>query len=159
MVSIEYPRFLDREDPELPVCRVCARTHSLDNTLRMTPHVDQTSPTCKWLRCTCCSMKRPNRSRRYLHLYFADKPSRTYAYSSESFIKRPMSASSEVITSVRDWIVVLTNAERTRWFRCWWWVSIFFINTWCVDIDDAWKFFLWLNMLYLIPIQICVVSE
>ena len=43
---------------------------------------------------------------------FADKSSRTYAYSSQCFVKRPQSYEYGNDTSVRDWTIVMANADQ-----------------------------------------------
>jgi hypothetical protein len=139
MVSIEYP---DAAWTEKTLnYGETVRTHSLDNTLRMTLHVDQTSPTNDFLDALAkFDEKDPTGLEGIFTCTFADKSSRTYAYSSESFIKRPMSYEFGSDTSVRDWIVVLTNADQKLGGSGK--VDdelVSSLATLGVDIDDAWK--------------------
>ena len=89
------------------------RTPSKDNTLRMTIHLDQTSASNDYLSGLA---KHDEKDLTGLDgqftCTFADKSSRTYAYSAECFIKRPMSYEYGSDTSVRDWIIVMPDAEQ-----------------------------------------------
>lgn len=111
MVSIEYPEAVWSEKTLSNGETV--RTHSKDNTLRMTLHIDQTSASNDYLSGLS---KYDNKDLSGLGgiftCTFADKSSRTYAYSAECFLKRPMSYEFGSDTSVRDWIIVMSNAEQ-----------------------------------------------
>lgn len=111
LVSIEYPEAVWTEKTLNNGETV--RTHSKDNTLRMTVHLDQTSASNDYLSALS---KWDDRDASGLDgiftCTFADKSSRTFAYSAECFVKRPMSYEFGSDTSVRDWVIVLTNADQ-----------------------------------------------
>ncbi len=111
VVSIEYPEAVWTEktlnDGET------VRTHSKDNTLRMTVHLDQTSASNDYLSGLSKYDDKDVSGRDGIFTCtFADKSSRTFAYSAECFIKRPMSYEFGSDTSVRDWVIVLSNADQ-----------------------------------------------
>ena len=88
------------------------RTHSKDNTLRMTLHLDQTSASNDFLAALSKFDDKDLTGRNgFFTCTFADKSSRTYAYSAQCFVKRPMSYSYGSDTSVRDWVIVMSNAD------------------------------------------------
>lgn len=111
MVSIEYPEAVWTE--KVLNNGETVRTHSKDNTLRMTLHLDQTSASNDYLSALA---KYDDQDLGGLDgiftCTFADKSSRTFAYSAESFVKRPMSYEFGSDTSVRDWVIVLSNADQ-----------------------------------------------
>lgn len=111
MVSIEYPEASWTEKPLSAGEMV--RTHSKDDTLRMTIHLDQTSASNDYLSGIA---KYDNKDLTGLGgiftCTFADKSSRTFAYSSECFLKRPMSYEFGSDTTARDWVIVMTNADQ-----------------------------------------------
>lgn len=111
MVSIEYPEAVWSEKTLNNGETV--RTHSKDNTLRLTIHLDQTSASNDYLSAIS---KYDDKDLSGLDgiftCTFADKSSRTYAYSAECFVKRPMSYEFGSDTSVRDWVIVLSNADQ-----------------------------------------------
>ena len=111
VVSIEYPDETWTEkvlnNGEL------VRTHRKDDTIRLTVHLDQTSMSNDVLF--------------GLHKYdqndltgldgvftctFAVKSSRSYAYSSQCFVKRPQTQEYGNDTNVRDWVIVMSNADQ-----------------------------------------------
>ena len=111
VVSIEYPEAVWTEktlnDGET------VRTHSKDNTLRMTIHLDQTSASNDFLSAISKFDDKDASGRDGIFTTtFADKSSRTFAYSAECFVKRPMSYEFGSDTSVRDWVIVLSNADQ-----------------------------------------------
>ena len=111
VVSIEYP---DATWTEKTLnYGETVRTHSLDNTIRMTIHLDQTSASNDYLSAIA---KYDDRDLTGLDgiftCTFADKSSRTYAYSAQCFVKRPQSYEYGNDTSVRDWTIVLANADQ-----------------------------------------------
>lgn len=111
LVSIEYPEAVWSEKTLNNGETV--RTHSKDNTLRMTVHLDQTSASNDYLSAiSLFDDKDPSGLEGIFTCTFADKSSRTFAYSAECFVKRPMSYEFGSDTSVRDWIIVLTNADQ-----------------------------------------------
>ena len=111
MVSIEYPEAVWTEKTLSNGETV--RTHSKDNTLRMTVHIDQTSASNDYLSALNKFDERdPTGLDGIFTCTFADKSSRTYAYSAECFVKRPMSYEYDSDTSERDWVIVLTSAEQ-----------------------------------------------
>lgn len=111
VVSIEYPEAVWSEKTLNNGETV--RTHSKDNTLRMTVHLDQTSASNDYLSAISkYDEKDASGLDGIFTCTFADKSSRTYAYSAECFVKRPMSYEFGSDTSVRDWIIVLTNADQ-----------------------------------------------
>lgn len=111
LVSIEYPEAVWSEKTLNNGETV--RTHSKDNTLRMTVHLDQTSASNDYLSAIALfDDKDPSGLEGIFTCTFADKSSRTFAYSAECFVKRPMSYEFGSDTSVRDWIIVLTNADQ-----------------------------------------------
>ena len=111
VVSIEYPEATWTE--KMLNGGETVRTHSKDNTLRMTIHLDQTSASNDYLSgLVNFDEKDLSGLTGTFTCTFADKSSRTYAYSSECFIKRPMSYEYGSDTSVRDWIIVMPNAEQ-----------------------------------------------
>lgn len=111
MVSIEYPEAVWSEKTLNNGETV--RTHSKDNTLRLTIHLDQTSASNDYLSAIS---KYDDKDLSGLDgiftCTFADKSSRTYAYSAECFVKRPMSYEFGSDTSVRDWVIVMSNADQ-----------------------------------------------
>lgn len=111
LVSIEYPEAIWSEKTLNNGETV--RTHSKDNTLRMTIHLDQTSASNDYLSAISKYDDKDDTGLDGIFTCtFADKSSRTYAYSAECFVKRPMSYEFGSDTSVRDWIIVLTNADQ-----------------------------------------------
>src|SRR5699024_11185023 len=76
-------------------------------------HLDQTSASNDYLSAIALfDDKDPSGLEGIFTCTFADKSSRTFAYSAECFVKRPMSYEFGSDTSVRDWIIVLTNADQ-----------------------------------------------
>lgn len=111
MVSIEYPEAVWSEKTLNNGETV--RTHSKDNTLRLTIHLDQTSASNDYLSAISkFDDKDLSGLDGIFTCTFADKSSRTYAYSAECFVKRPMSYEFGSDTSVRDWVIVLSNADQ-----------------------------------------------
>lgn len=111
MVDIEYPDAVWTE--KTLSAGETVRTHSKDNTLRMTVHLDQTSASNDYLSAIYKFDERdPTGLDGIFTCTFADKSSRTFAYSAQCFVKRPMSYSFGSDTSVRDWVIVLTDAEQ-----------------------------------------------
>lgn len=111
MVTIEYPEAVWTEKTLNNGETV--RTHSKDNTLRMTIHLDQTSASNDFLSGIAKFDDRDLSGRDGIFTCtFADKSSRTFAYSAECFVKRPMTYEFGSDTSVRDWIIVLANADQ-----------------------------------------------
>lgn len=111
VISIEYPEAAWAEKTLNNGETV--RTHSKDNTLRMTLHLDQTSPSNDYL--SALSKFDENDASGMQGIFtctFADKSSRTHAYSAQCFVKRPMSFEYGSDTSVRDWIVVMSGADQ-----------------------------------------------
>ena len=111
VVSIEYPEASWAEktlnDGET------VRTHSKDNTLRMTVHLDQTSASNDYLSALSkFDEKDASGLAGVFTCTFADKSSRTHAYSAQCFVKRPMSYEYGSDTSVRDWVIVMSNADQ-----------------------------------------------
>lgn len=117
------------------------RTHSKDNTLRLTLHLDQTSASNDFLTALSKYDDKDLTGRDGIFTCtFADKSSRTYVYSAECFVKRPMSYTFGSDTSVRDWVIVLSNADQylggsgivdEELLKS--------INDLGFDIDDEWK--------------------
>ena len=111
LVSIEYPEAVWSEKTLNNGETV--RTHNKDNTLRMTVHLDQTSASNDYLSAISrFDDKDASGLGGIFTCTFADKSSRTFAYSAECFVKRPMSYEFGSDTSVRDWVIVLTNADQ-----------------------------------------------
>ena len=111
MVSIEYPEAVWTE--KVLNNGETVRTHSKDNTLRLTLHLDQTSASNDFLSALSKYDDKDLTGRDGIFTCtFADKSSRTFAYSAECFIKRPMTYEFGSDTSVRDWIIVLSNADQ-----------------------------------------------
>lgn len=111
VVSIEYPEAVWSE--KVLNNGETVRTHSKDNTLRMTVHLDQTSASNDYLSALSKWDERDTSGLDGIFTCtFADKSSRTFAYSAECFVKRPMSYEFGSDTSVRDWIIVLSNADQ-----------------------------------------------
>ena len=89
------------------------RTHSKDNTLRVTIHLDQTSASNDYLSALSDFDDRDATGMEGIFTCtFADKSSRTYAYSAQCFVKRPQSYEFGSDTSVRDWVIVMPNADQ-----------------------------------------------
>lgn len=89
------------------------RTHSKDDTLRMTVRLDQTSTSNDLLSALVkYDEKDPTGLDGIFTCTFADKSGRTSAYSAQCFAKRPMSYEFSSDTSAREWIIVMTNAEQ-----------------------------------------------
>lgn len=111
MVSIEYPEAVWTE--KVLNNGETVRTHSKDNTLRLTLHLDQTSASNDFLSALSKYDDKDLTGRDGIFTCtFADKSSRTFAYSAECFVKRPMTYEFGSDTSVRDWIIVLSNADQ-----------------------------------------------
>lgn len=111
MVSIEYPEAVWTE--KVLNNGETVRTHSKDNTLRLTLHLDQTSASNDFLSALSKYDDKDSTGRDGIFTCtFADKSSRTFAYSAECFVKRPMTYEFGSDTSVRDWIIVLSNADQ-----------------------------------------------
>ena len=111
MVSIEYPEAVWTEKTLNNGETV--RTHSKDNTLRMTLHLDQTSASNDYLSALSKFDDADlTGTEGIFTCTFADKSSRTFAYSAECFVKRPQSYEFGSDTSVRDWVIVLANADQ-----------------------------------------------
>lgn len=111
VVSIEYPEAAWSEKTLNNGETV--RTHSKDNTLRLTIHLDQTSPSNDYL--SALSKYDENDLTGLDGVFtctFADKSSRTYAYSAQCFVKRPQSYEFGSDTSVRDWVIVMPSADQ-----------------------------------------------
>lgn len=89
------------------------RTHSKDNTLRLTVHLDQTSASNDYLSALSDFDDRDlSGMDGVFTCTFADKSSRTYAYSAQCFLKRPQSYEFGSDTSVRDWVIVMPSADQ-----------------------------------------------
>ena len=89
------------------------RTHNLDKTLRMTIHLDQTSASNDYLSAIASYDERDLTGLDGIFTCtFADKSSRTYAYSAQCFVKRPQNYEYGNDTSNRDWVIVLAGAEQ-----------------------------------------------
>ena len=89
------------------------RTHSKDNTLRMTIRLDQTSPSNDYLSALVkYDEQDPTGIDGVFTSTFADKSSRTSAYSADTFAKRPMSYEFSSDTSTREWVFVMANADQ-----------------------------------------------
>lgn len=89
------------------------RTHSKDNNLRMTIHLDQTSASNDYLSGLAkYDEKDPSGLDGIFTCTFADKSSRAFAYSSQCFVQRPQNYEYGSDTSGRDWIIVLANADQ-----------------------------------------------
>lgn len=111
MVSIEYPEAVWTE--KVLNNGETVRTHSKDNTLRLTLHLDQTSASNDFLSALSKYDDKDLTGRDGIFTCtFADKSSRTFAYSAECFVKRPMTYEFGSDTSVRDWVIVLSNADQ-----------------------------------------------
>lgn len=111
MVSIEYPEAVWTEKTLNNGETV--RTHSKDNTLRMTLHLDQTSASNDYLSgLSKFDDADLTGTEGIFTCTFSDKSSRTFAYSAECFVKRPQSYEFGSDTSVRDWVIVLANADQ-----------------------------------------------
>lgn len=111
VVSIEYPEATWAEKTLNNGETV--RTHSKDNTIRMTIHLDQTSASNDYL--SGLAQFDENDLTGLTGMFtctFADKSSRTYAYSAQCFIKRPQSYEYGNETSVRDWVIVMPSADQ-----------------------------------------------
>lgn len=111
VVSIEYPESVWNEKTLNNGETV--RSHSKDNTLRLTVHLDQTSASNDFLSALA---KYDDKDLSGLNgiftCTFADKSSRTYAYSAQCFVKRPQSYEFGSDTSVRDWVIVMPSADQ-----------------------------------------------
>lgn len=111
VVSIEYPEASWTE--KVLNNGETVRTHSKDNTLRMTVHLDQTSASNDYLSAISkYDEKDPTGLEGVFTCTFADSSSRTYAYSAQCFVKRPMSYEYGSDTSVRDWVIVMSSADQ-----------------------------------------------
>lgn len=111
MVTIDYPEAAWME--KTLNYGETVRTHSKDNTLRMTIHLDQTSASNDYL--SALSILDDNDLSGTEGLFtctFADKSSRTYAFSAQCFLKRPQSYEFGSDTTVRDWVIVMPNADQ-----------------------------------------------
>ena len=111
VVSIEYPDATWTE--KVLNYGETVRTHKLDKTLRVTLHVDQTSVTNDFLS----GLMRYDESDLtglggIFTCTLADKSSRTYAYSSMCFVKRPQTQEYGSDTNVRDWVIVMAWADQ-----------------------------------------------
>ena len=117
------------------------RTHSLDKTLRMTVHLDQTSASNDFLSAIASYDERdPTGLDGIFTCTFADKSSRTYAYSAQCFVKRPQNYEYGNDTSNRDWVIVLAGAE--QYLGGAGKVDVELLNALTalgVTIDDTWK--------------------
>lgn len=111
VVSIEYPEAAWTEKTLNNGETV--RSHSKDNTLRMTIHLDQTSVSNDFLSALSkYDEKDLSGLNGIFTCTFADKSSRTHAYSAMCFVKRPQSYEYGSETSVRDWVIVMPNADQ-----------------------------------------------
>lgn len=111
VVSIEYPEASWMEKTLNNGETV--RTHSKDDTIRMTLHLDQTSPSNDFLSALAkYDEKDLSGLDGIFTLTFADKSSRTYVYSANCFVKRPQSYEYGSDTSVRDWVIVMASADQ-----------------------------------------------
>lgn len=89
------------------------RTHNLDKTLRMTIHLDQTSASNDYLsKIADYDEKDLTGFDGIFTCTFADKSSRTYAYSAQCFVIRPQNYEYGNDTSNRDWVIEMANAEQ-----------------------------------------------
>lgn len=139
VVSIEYPEAVWTEKTLNNGETV--RSHSKDNTLRMTIHLDQTSASNDYLSAISkFDDKDLSGLDGIFTCTFADKSSRTYAYSAQCFVKRPMSYEYGSDTSVRDWVIVMASADQ--------YLGgsgkidpdlVASLESLGVDIDDTWK--------------------
>lgn len=111
VVSIEYPEASWTEKTLNNGETV--RSHSKDTTLRVTVHLDQTSASNDFL--SALAKYDENDLSGLDGVFtctFADKSSRTYAYSAQCFVKRPQSYEYGSDTSVRDWVIVMASADQ-----------------------------------------------
>lgn len=111
MVTIDYPEPTWTE--KVLNYGETVRTHSLDKTLRMTIHLDQTSSSNDVLS-GIADFDEQDLSG-ILGIFtctFADKSSRTYGYSADCFLKRPQSYEFGSDTTVRDWVIVMPMADQ-----------------------------------------------
>lgn len=89
------------------------RTHSKDNTLRLTIHLDQTSASNDYLSALSDYDDRDLTGMKGIFTCtFADKSSRTFAYSAQCFLKRPQTYEFGSDTTVRDWVIVMPSADQ-----------------------------------------------
>ena len=89
------------------------RTHSKDNTLRLTVHLDQTSASNDYLSALSDYDDRDLTGMQGIFTCtFADKSSRTFAYSAQCFVKRPQTYEFGSDTTVRDWVIVMPSADQ-----------------------------------------------
>ena len=89
------------------------RTHAKDKTLRMTLHLDQTSASNDYLSAISNFDERDLTGLEGIFTCtFADKSSRTYAYSSQCFVKRPQNYEYGSDTSNCDWVIVMAGANQ-----------------------------------------------
>lgn len=111
VVSIDYPESTWTEKTLNNGETV--RTHSKDDTIRMTLHLDQTSASNDFLSALSkYDEKDLSGLNGIFTCTFADKSSRTFAYSSNCFVKRPQSYEYGSDTSVRDWVIVMASADQ-----------------------------------------------
>lgn len=111
VVTIDYPETTWME--KTLNAGETVRTHSKDRTLRMTIHLDQTSASNDYLS-KLADFDEADLSgmEGIFTCTFADKSSRTYAYSAQCFLKRPQSYEFGSDTSVRDWVIVMPDADQ-----------------------------------------------
>lgn len=111
VVSIEYPDETWTET--VGTDGRTTRTHRLDKTLRVTVHLDQTSVSNDVLSAL---MKYDENDLTGVGGIFtctlADKSGRSYAYSSQCYVKRPQSQEFGSAVSTRDWVVVMAWADQ-----------------------------------------------
>lgn len=111
VVSIEYPDETWTET--VGTDGRTTRTHRLDRTLRITVHLDQTSVSNDVFS---AMMQYDERDLTGMDGIFtatiADKSGRSYAYSSQCYVKRPQTQEFGSATSTRDWVIVMAWADQ-----------------------------------------------
>ncbi len=139
VVSIEYPEAAWMEKTLNNGETV--RSHSKDNTLRLTVHLDQTSASNDFLSALAKYDEKDETGLDGIFTCtFADKSSRTHAYSAQCFVKRPQSYEFGSDTSVRDWVIVMSGADQHLGGSGK--VDPELVSTlsaFGVEIDDSWK--------------------